>query len=75
MFINDNGASNSIDSLEHRHYNGRCSREIRPLFPDNYIFLRSTRTFRRAHPFVVDCPVNRKMYYRENSFKLRKFVN
>ena len=29
------------------------------LVPDNHIFLRSTRTSRRAHPFVVDCAVNR----------------
>ena len=35
------------------------------------IFLRSTRTSRRAHPFVVDCPVNHTMHYREKSFFAR----
>lgn len=82
VLINDSRVSNSIDSLEHRrnvacvslfyrYYNGRCSREIRGLVPDNHIFLRGTRTSRRAHPFVVDCPVNRTMHYRENSFFAR----
>ena len=66
VLINDNKISNSIDSMEHchnvacvslfyRYYNGRCSHEIRGLIPDNHIFLRSTRTSLRAHPFVVDC--------------------
>ena len=62
MLINDNRVSNSIDSFKHRrnvacvslfnrYNNGRCSRELRGLVPDNNIFLRSTRTSRRAHPF------------------------
>ena len=82
MLINDNRVSNSIDSLEHRcnvacvslfyrYYNRKCSRQIRSLIADNQIFLRSTRTSRRAYPFVVDCAVNRTMHYRENSFFAR----
>ena len=51
-----------------RYYNGRCSCEIRDLVPDNYIFLRSTRTSRRAYPLLVDSPVSRTMHNRENSF-------
>ena len=50
VLINDN-----IDSLEHRsnvacislfyrYYNGRCSREIRGLIPNNQIFSHGTRT-------------------------------
>ena len=79
VLINDNRLSNSIDSLDHRrnvarvslfyrYYNRRYSREIRGLVSGNHIFLRSTCTSRRAHPFVVDCAVNLKMHYRENSF-------
>ena len=45
--------------------------EIRGLIPDNHLFLRSTRTSREAHPFVVDCAVNRTRHYRENSFFAR----
>ena len=82
VLINDNRVFNTIDLLEHRrnvacvslfhrYYNGRCSCEIRSLVPDNHIFLRSTRIFRRAHPFVVDCPVNRTIHYRENLFFAR----
>ena len=79
VLINDSRVSNSIDSLEHcrkvacvslfcRYYNGRSSRNIWGLVPNNHIFLRSTRISRRAHPFVVDCPVNRILHYRENTF-------
>ena len=82
VLINDNRVSNSIDLLEHRrnvacvslwyrYYNGRSSCEIRELVPDNHMFLRSTRTSRRAYPIVVDCAVNRTMHYRENSFLSR----
>ena len=80
MLINDNRVSNS--SLEHRrnvafvslfyrYYNGRNSREIRGLKPDNHIFLRSTHTSRRSHPFLIVFPVNRTVHYRENSFFAR----
>ena len=54
-------------SLFSRYYNGRYSREIRCLVPDNHIFLRNTHTSRRAYPFMVNCVVNRTMHYRENS--------
>ena len=79
VLINDNRVSNSVDTLEHRrnvacvslfyrYCNGRCSREIRALIPDNHIFLRSTRTSRRAHPFVLGCVVNLTMHCTENAF-------
>ena len=79
VLINDNRLSNSIGSLEHRHnvacvslfyryYKERCSHDRRGLVPDNHIFLRSARTSRTTHPFVVDCAVNRTRHYRENSF-------
>ena len=45
--------------------------KIRGLVPDNHIFLRSTHTSRRANPFLLDCAVNRTMYFRENSFFAR----
>ena len=80
--INDNKVSNFINSLEHcctvacfslfyRYYKGRCSREFKGLILDNHIFLRCTRTFRKAHPFVVDCAVNRTIHNKENSFFAR----
>ena len=82
VIANDNMTkwqSNSIDSLEHRcnmacvslfypYYNRRFSREIRGLVPDNPIFLRSTRTPRRAYPFVVDCAVNHTMNALQGKF-------
>ena len=75
VLINDNRVSNSTDSLEHRYnvacvslFIGKCFHEIKGLVPDNHIFLHSTCTSCRAHPFVVDCAVNRAMHCRENSF-------
>ena len=79
VLINDSRVSNSIDTLEHcrhvacaslfyRYYNGRYTWEIRGLVAVNHIFLRSTRISRRAHTFVVDCPVNRTMHYRRKFF-------
>ena len=76
VLINDSRVSNSFDWLEqrrnvacislfYRYYNGRCSREIKGLIPDNYILLRSIHTSPRAYPFVVDYSVNRTMYYRK----------
>ena len=69
VLINDNRVSNCIGSLGHRrnvtclsllyrYYNGRSSREISGLIPNNHIFLHSTLTSRKAHYFVVACPVN-----------------
>ena len=77
--IGDSRVSNSIDSLEHRrsvgcvtlfyrYFNGFCSDEIRDLVPETRTFSRNTRASSRAHPFVVDWPVNRTTHYRENSF-------
>ena len=78
MLVNDSRISNSMDSLEqshnvacvplyHRYYKGSCFREIR--FPIiTYFYVLSTRTSCKAHPFVIDCPVNRTMHYREDPF-------
>ena len=77
MLIDDSSLFNAIDrnvafvSLFYRYRNGRFSREIKGLVPDNPIFLRSTRTSGRAHPFVFHCAVNCTMHYRENSFFAR----
>ena len=73
VLINDNRISNSVDSLENhrnvayvslfsRYYNGRYYREIKGLVPENHIFLCSTRTSRRSHPFMIDCTVNLTMH-------------
>ena len=47
--------------------NGAANTLLHPISDE----VRSTRTSRRAHNFVVDCAVNRTMHYRENSFFAR----
>ena len=71
--------SNSIDSLEYRRnvecvsffYQDSIMEGVlaRGLVPD--ILGLGTRTSRRAPSFVVDCPVNRTIHYKENSFFAR----
>ena len=45
-----------------------CSSEINGYIPENHVFLRKTRHFRRAHPYVVDPP---PIPYGQNSFFIR----
>ena len=79
FLINGNRVTNLINSLDHRcnvacsslfyrYHKGRSSREIWGLVADSHVFLFSTRTSRSAHPFVVDCTLNRTMPYRKNLF-------
>ena len=52
----------------YRIYDRFCSSEVSGIILEDHVFLRNTRLYRRAHPYVIDGPVDRIIPCEQNSF-------